>query len=163
MTRINSPLDVRMEVPQHLKKFLKNPTPAMKNARKMADKRSLFFLREEISEEAPRKRGDLANSIEVNLEKNNVYTMIAHARAVELGHFAEAKEGKYLRFSGASQRTGTWVFPTNRYKNTQAWGSFIRTEKQPFFFPTLSKNRLRLIDIYENEHAKMLKKIGRKL
>ncbi|GAG16816.1 unnamed protein product, partial [marine sediment metagenome] len=89
MARRNLPLDVRMEVPPHLVKFLKNPTPAMKNARDRADKRALFFIRDKIKEEAPKgKTGDLRESIKVDLKKKTVFSKGVYARAIELGHYA---------------------------------------------------------------------------
>ena len=151
MARVNPPLDIRMEVPSHLKKFLKNPTPEMKSARKVADKKALLFLQSEIRKAAPKKSGALAESITVDLVKNNVYTVIAHARAVELGHYAvpiHTPMQMFLKFTSMGK---------------EVFMRFVRTKKQPFFFPTLSKNRLKLIDIYEEEFAKMLKKIGRSL
>lgn len=150
-------LDMRVEVPERLKKYLNNPTPFIKAARKDADKVALFFLRDEISSAAPRDSGDLAGSIEVNLAKRNVFSKLVYSRAVELGHFAEAEPGKHLRFPGASQG-GTYVFPTKR-RADGTLGSFIRTKAQPFFFNTLSKNQLNVINIYERAFAKMLKRI----
>ena len=149
MARINPPLDVRIEVPAHLKEFLGNPEPKYKNARDRADKKALFFLRDEIKEAAPRgKTGDLKESITVDLRERTVFTKAVHARAIELGHYAEPVRTPKLMFLMFKNAAGEDAYPR-----------FVRTEKKPYFFPALSKNRLRVIDIYENEYARMLKSI----
>ena len=140
-------LDMRVEVPQHLKKYLANPTPVIKDARDRADKDALVLLRDEIKQAAPRKSGALADSIEVDLAKKNVFTKLTHARAVELGHYAEPRhtpKRMFLKFTTLSK---------------DVFIKFARTTKQPFFFPTLSKNRLKVIDIYEKAFARMLEKL----
>ena len=140
-------LDMRVEVPQRLKKFLANPTPVIKDIRDQADKDALVFLRDEIKQAAPRKKGELAASVEVDLGKKNVFTMLAYARAVELGHYASPKytpKRMFLKFTSL----GRDVFI-----------KAVRTKKQPFFFPTLSRNRLKVIDIYEKAFARMLEKL----
>ena len=140
-------LNMRVEVPQRLKKFLANPTPVIKDIRNQADKTALIFLRDSIREAAPRKKGELAASVEVDLGKKNVFSALAYARAVELGHYASPKytpKRMFLKFTSL----GRDVFI-----------KFVRTKKQPFFFPTLSKNRLKVIDIYEKAFARMLEKL----
>ncbi len=148
MARRNLPLDVRMEVPPHLVKFLKNPTPAMQKARDRADKRSLFFIRDRIRENAPRDKGDLKDSIKVDLKKKTVFTKAPHGRAIELGHYAEPARTPQLMFLKFTNVAGEDAFPR-----------FVRTEKKPYFFPVLSEEHFRIIDIYEDEHARMLKNI----
>ena len=156
-------IDVRADIPPRLKKYLANPGPVVKDARGRADKDALILLRDGIKQAAPRKKGGLAGSIEVDLAKKKVFSKLVYSRAVELGHFAEAEPGHHLRFPGTRQG-GAYVFPTKRYKGTRgttlgALGSFIRTEAQPFFFPTLPKKRFKLIDIYKKAFARMLEKL----
>ncbi len=149
MARRNLPLDVRMEVPSHLAKFLKNPTPAMMGARKKADKRSLYFIRDEIKEAAPKgKTGDLRESIKVDLKKGTVFSKGVYARAIELGHFAEPARTPQLMFLKFTNVAGEDAYP-----------KFVRTEKKPYFFPALHEGRGRIIDIYEEEYARMLNKV----
>ena len=149
MARRNLPLDVRMEVPSHLAKFLKNPTPAMMGARKKADKRALYFIRDKIKEAAPKgKTGDLRESIKVDLKKGTVFSKGVYARAIELGHFAEPARTPQLMFLKFTNVAGEDAYP-----------KFVRTEKKPYFFPALHEGRGRIIDIYEEEYARMLNKI----
>ncbi len=158
-------LETRLEVPEKVKRLLRNPTPAINRILKKADKRALTFLQKEISKAAPRgKTGDLARSIEVDLIRRKITSSAVYARAVELGHYAEADEGKYLRFEGSGQRTGTHVYPTSHFRGTKGtifgqWVSAIRTEKQPYFFSTLSKNQVNIINIYEKEFRKLLRSL----
>jgi len=36
---------------------------------------------------------------------------------------------------------------------------YVRTKKQPFFFKTLDRNRVRVIDIYEKTFKKLLESL----
>lgn len=154
-------LETRIEVPEKVKRFIRNPTPAITRTLRKADKGVLTLLKREISKAAPRgKSGKLARSIEIDIKRRKVFSTSVYARAIELGHYAEADPGKYLRFSGSSQRTGRWIFPTGHFRGRGTiagqWVSFVRTKAQPFFFPTLDKNRLNIIKIYNKAFKRLM-------
>lgn len=137
-------LGVKINVPYRLQKLLKNPTPKVNEIMEKADKEVLEMLREDISRAAPHKSGSLGRSIKINLKDRKVYSDSVYARAVELGHYAKpinTPKKMFLKFAG----TGGDVFIR-----------FVRTSKQPFFFPTLDKDRLKVRDIYDKAFDKLL-------
>ena len=142
-------LEVKIEVPERVKRLLRNPTPQITKAIRKADRIALPFLRKAIARAAPiGKTGDLSKSIEVNLASRRIFSNLPYARAVELGHYVEADSGKWLRFDGIGQRTGIHVFLKS-----------VRTEKQLFFFKTLSKHQIDIIRIYKKAFKKLLESL----
>ena len=55
-------VNINVEVPERLKKFLANPTPYISGVMKAADKESLILVQRDIADAAPRKKGKLAKS-----------------------------------------------------------------------------------------------------
>jgi len=140
-------LSIKVQVPQKLQRFLSNPTPYIKDVIKTADKDALTLLQSEIRAAVPKKSGKLAESITVDLPGRRIYSLVAHAMAVELGHYASPKytpKRMFLKFTDM----GKEVFIKS-----------VRTAKQPFFFKTLDRNRVKVIDIYEKAFARLLEKI----
>jgi len=155
--------NITIEMPERLRRFLENPTPAFTQTMKEANREVLTLLKQDISRAAPRKSGKLSRGIEVNFAENKVYSKLVYSRAVELGHYAEAKPGHYLRFKGDAQRTGTWVFPTMHYKGKKGfeslrgqWYSGVRSRKQPYFFLTLHRDAQKINAIYDEAFGKIM-------
>ena len=158
-------VNINVEVPERLKKFLANPTPYISGVMKAADKESLILLQRDIAAAAPKKSGKMSRSVKYNLPLRKVYTESIYGRAVELGHYAEAKPGRHLRFRGNAQRTG-YVFPTKHYKGRKGfedlkgqWYSAIRTQKQPYFFPTFHRDKVKILQIYDKAFERLIKNI----
>ena len=157
-------LETRIEVPEKVKRFIRNPTPAITRTLRKADTTVLRFLQNEISKAAPRGRTSrLARSIEIDVKRRKVFSTSVYARAIELGHYAEARPGKFLRFLGTEQRTGVYVFPVGHFKGARGFEhlrgqfvSFVRTKKQPFFFLALARNRLNVIKIYNKAFKRLM-------
>ena len=141
-------LDIKIQVPYKLQRFLNNPTPEIRSILRDADWKALVFLRSEIRDAAPKgKTGDLADSIEYDLDKRMLFSNLIYSRAIELGHYASPKntpKKMFLHFTDAGK---------------EVFLRFVRTKKQPFFFKTLDRNRVKVIDIYEKAFAKMLEKL----
>lgn len=135
-------LSIKIDVPYKLQRFLQNPNSRVSEIMKEADKEVLELLRSEISANAPKKRGQLAGSITVDLEKRKVFSPLVYARAVELGHYATPKYGSFLKFY--SEKLGRDVFL-----------KFVRTKKQPYFFKTYNANRLKIRDIYDKAFERL--------
>ena len=158
MTKLN----YRIEVSPKLRRLLENPTPLVKATMQRADKIALTILQESIKTNAPRRSGKLARSIYIDLADRRVSSNLVYCRAIELGHFAQAKPGHYLRFAGAGQRTG-YVFPTMHYKGAKGyadlkgqWYSGVRFKKQPYFFKSINQNKQQIIQTYEDEFKSLL-------
>jgi len=140
-------LDIKIQVPQKLQRFLKNPTPYISSVIKAADKDALTLLKREISAAAPKKSGKLAGSITVDLASRKLFSLLNYARAVELGHFASAKytpRRMFLKFTDMGK---------------EVFLRYVRTKKQPFFFKALDRNRTKVIDIYEKAFKRLLEKL----
>jgi hypothetical protein len=156
-------LHFKVEVPQKLRSFLENPTPIVNKYMKQADKLALTLLRESIKTNAPKgKTGKLRASIVIDLAERKVATNLVYGRAIELGHYAEAKPGHYLRFPGNAQRTGISVFPTTHFKGAKGyeslkgqWVSAVRFKKNPYFFRSINQNRQQVLEIYEEVFEKI--------
>ncbi|MDD5013727.1 MAG: hypothetical protein PHW73_01320 [Atribacterota bacterium] len=137
-------LDVKIDVPDKLKKFLANPTPQIDSAIKEADREAFTLLKNEISKAAPKKSGNLAGSITIDLAKRKIFSPLIYARAVELGHYAEPVSGKYLHFID---------------KGKDVFLKFVRTKKQPFFFKTLHAEKVNIIEIYDKAFKRLLENV----
>ena len=140
-------LETRVRVPEKLRKYLRNPTPAITKTLKLADKKALKFLQGEISRAAPRKTGQLARSIQVDLPRRKVFSTLPWARAVELGHYA------------VPENTPKRMFLSFTSRGKDVFLKFVRTKKQPFFFLTLSRNQLKVIKIYDKAFKKLLESL----
>lgn len=133
-------LSVKIDVPYRLQRFLQNPNSRVSEIMKEADKDVLELLRSEISRNAPKKSGRLAESITVDLDNRKVFSPLVYARAVELGHYAESIRGTFLKFTDM----GKDVFLR-----------FTRSKKQPFFFKAINANRLKIRDIYDKAFERL--------
>ena len=140
-------LETRIRIPEKLKRYLRNPTPAITKVLKEADKRALTFLQRETSRAAPRKSGQLARSIQIDLTRRKVFSTLPWARAVELGHHA------------TPQNTPKRMFLSFTSRGKEVFIKFVRTKKQPFFFKTLDRNRIKVIQIYDKAFKKLLESL----
>ena len=136
-------LKFKVEVPQKLRRFLDNPTPFVTETMKQADKLALTLLQQSVKTNAPRRSGQLSQSITVDLVNRKIFSNLVYARAIELGHYAEPR-GKFLHFVAG----GRDVFL-----------KFTRSKKNPYFFKTLNQNRLQVLEIYDDAFKKLMEKI----
>jgi len=140
-------VNVKIDVPDRLRRFLENPTPLVKETIKEADEDVLNLLKKDISKAAPQKTGKLAHSIDVDFQDKRVFSDLVYARAVELGHYAKAKHTParmFLKFTDM----GRDIFMRG-----------IRTKKQPYFFKTLKTDRKKIIEIYDKAFDKLASKV----
>ena len=140
-------LDFKVQVPYRLQRFLANPDPVMKAALDEADKAALTLLKTDVSRAAPKSSGALAKSIDVNLRERKVFSNSVYARAIELGHYAEAT------------RTPKRMFLKFVSRGREVFLRYTRSKKQPYFFLTLHKDRIKVLDIYGKAFERMLKRI----
>ncbi len=136
-------LNMKVEVPDRLRKFLANPTPYVNQTMQGADKEALTLLKTDIAAKAPKKSGKLAASITVDIANRKLFSPLVYARAIELGHYAVPK-GKYLHF-------------VDRGKDV--FLKFTRSRKQPFFFKTLHADKIKILDIYDKAFKRLLESI----
>jgi hypothetical protein len=161
-------LNVKLDVPQRLERYLANSTPYVEKTVKEADKEALTLLKREISAAAPKgKSKKLSSTITIDLAKRKIFSPLVYARAVELGHYAEAKPGHYLQFKDIKGlRGGGYVYPLMHYRGAKGyeslkgqWYSGVRTKKQPFFFKTYYENKLEIMEIYDKAFKRLLESI----
>jgi len=134
---------ISVQVPQRLKNFLANPSSRIDSIMKEADREALELLKKDISSAAPKKSGKLSKSIDIDLSEKKVFSNLIYVRAIELGHFAEPV------------RTPKRMFLHFTDKGKEVFLKYVRTRKQPFFFPTLSKDKVKIIDIYDKAFNKL--------
>jgi hypothetical protein len=139
----NAPFKIKMIMPAKLKKFLDSPDPFIQGTMKEANKDVRQLLKKKISEAAPKRSGNLSNSIEESETGNKVFTKSVYGRAVEMGHYAEPR-GKFLHFVDG----GKDVFI-----------KFTRTRKHPYFFLAADRARLDALDIYDKAYKKLLESV----
>ena len=140
-------LGIKVDVPDRLAKFLRNPTPFFTSTLKEADRQALTMLKTDISRAAPKRSGKLASSFVVNTAQRSLYSKLVYARAVELGHYAEPRntpKRMFLKFTSQGK---------------EVFLRYVRTRKSPFFFITAHRDKAKLIDIYDVAFKKMLEKV----
>ena len=137
-------LNFKLEVPDRLRRYLANPTPYITDTMKKADKLALTLLQESIKTNAPRKSGELSRSIKIDIDERKVFSDSVKGRAIELGHYAVPISGKYLHFID---------------KGKDVFLKFTRSKKQPFFFRSISQNKIQLMEIYDDAFKKLLESI----
>ena len=136
--------DMRIEVPEKLRRFLANPTPYVNQAMQEADKQTLSLLKSDIVSVTTKKSGALAGSITIDLLGRKIFSNKVYAPAYELGHYATPKNVKMLHFVDR----GKDVF----LKST-------RSKPHVFFFKTLDKNRLKIHQIYDKAFDRLMERV----
>ena len=136
--------DMRIEVPEKLRRFLANPTPYVNQAMKEADKETLSLLKSDIVAVTHKKTGELAGSIQIDLLGRKIFSNKVYAPAYELGHYATPVNVKMLHFVDR----GKDVF----LKST-------RSKPHVFFFKTLDKDRLKIHQIYDKAFDRMAARV----
>jgi len=140
-------ISMRIKVPERLRKFLTNPTPQIDQTMKVADKETLTLLKTDIKAIVHKKSGELAESVQIDLANKKIYSKSLYARAYQLGHYAEpihTPKRMFLKFTD---------------KGKDVFIRFVRTERKPFFFETLNKDRRKIREIYNKAFKRLLEKI----
>jgi hypothetical protein len=141
-------LNIKVDFPPKLRRFLNNPSPIFKEVMRDADKVALKLMQAEIKQNAPKKSGALAESIRIDVPKRKVFSTLAYSRAVQLGHYAtpvRTPKRRFLMFESG----GNEVFL-----------KFTRSRKQPFFFDAVSyESRRKIIEVYDKAFKKLLGKL----
>ena len=140
-------LDLNIDVPVKLKNFMANPTPALNGALSEADRETLTILQVGIKGVIHSKSGQLARSVRVDLPGRKVFSTSPYAKAYQSGHYAEpvnTPKKMFLRFNDQGK---------------EVFIRYTRSGKNPFFFETLDKNRLKIRQIYDRAFEKMLRSI----
>lgn len=138
---------MKIEVPQRLKKFLANPTPYIDQTMKTADKETLTTLKTDIKAITHKKSGKLAGSVQVDLLGRKVYSRSPYAKAYQLGHYAVPRhtpKRMFLKFTDMGK---------------EVFIKFVRTKRKPFFFETLNRDRIKIINIYDKAFKRLLEKV----
>lgn len=145
-------LNFKVDYPEKLRRFLDHPTPYINDTMRAADRLVLILLQESIKTNAPRKTGTLAKSIEINVSQRKVFTNLFYARAIELGHYWPSKNysgtTKLLHFIGMDKEGHLDVFL-----------KAIRIKKRPFFFRSISQNKLQILEIYDDAFKKLMERV----
>jgi hypothetical protein len=140
-------LDFKVQVPYKLQRFLTNPTPYIEKTLRAADKQALTLLKADVAKAAPKQSGKLSRSITVDIGKRKVFSPLIYARAVELGHYAEpvrTPKKMFLKFVGQGR---------------EVFLKYTRSKKHPYFFLTLDRDRLKILEIYDKAFKKLLESV----
>jgi len=125
-----------------LKKMEESPLKSTAVLNKLLRK-SVLLVQNEAKKNAPFETGSLRRSIthEVKNLTGTVGTDLVYARIQEEGGDITPKTKKYLRFK---TKGGNWVTTKK-----------VRIKKQPYLKPALTKNRNKIIQIF-NEFATLI-------